>query len=220
MTMPGKFITLEGGEGAGKSTQIAAIQSLLHASGFEVVVTREPGGTNRAEAIRQLLLQPTSEPMPDVCELLLVFAARSTHLETVIRPALARGAWVICDRFTDATYAYQGAGRGLSMVTIAALEALVQGALRPDLTLLLDAPVALALARAKQRNRDRGQSLDDRFEQEQQQFFERVRSGYLEIAQAHPDRVRVVDASMPQSSVASIIHQHVNALIERHGSRK
>jgi dTMP kinase len=144
----GTFITIEGGEGVGKSTQIAALRDTLTARGLEVVVTREPGGTPRAERIRELLLATTNEPMPIAAELLLVFAARATHIENLIRPALARGAWVVCDRFTDATYAYQGGGRGVSRNEIAALERLVQAELRPDLTLLLDAPIAVGSARA------------------------------------------------------------------------
>ena len=131
----GKFITIEGGEGVGKSTQIAALRDWLHARGLEVVLTREPGGTPRAERIRKVLLEPSDEPMPATCELLLMFAARSSHIENVIRPALARGAWVVCDRFTDSTYAYQGAGRGVSLEQIAVLEQIVQRELRPDLTL-------------------------------------------------------------------------------------
>jgi len=192
---PGKFITIEGGEGVGKSTQIAAVRATVAAAGFDVLLTREPGGTERAERIRELLLTPTAEPMPPLCELLLIFAARATHIENVIRPALARGTWVICDRFTDATYAYQGGGRGMPHDQIAVLEQLIQRDLRPHLTLLLDAPVALALARARARNAERGNAEGDRFEREQAQFFERVRATYLAIAQAEPQRVRVIDAA-------------------------
>ncbi|HTE42774.1 MAG TPA: dTMP kinase, partial [Steroidobacteraceae bacterium] len=154
----GYFITFEGGEGVGKSTQISAVRKLLEASGYEVIMTREPGGTERAERIRELLLTPTTEPMPQVCELLLVFAARATHIENVIRPALTRGACVICDRFTDATYAYQGAGRQLPPADIEVLEQLVQRDLRPDLTLLLDAPLELSMQRARERNKQRGEA--------------------------------------------------------------
>jgi dTMP kinase len=162
----GRFITIEGGEGVGKSTQIAAVRAAVEAEGLSVVMSREPGGTDRAEQIRNLLLAPTSESMPPVAELLLAFAARSTHLENVIRPALAKGTWVICDRFTDATYAYQGGGRLIPKSQISYLESLVQGELRPDLTLLLDAPIELAMARARQRNAERGEQLGDRFERE------------------------------------------------------
>jgi dTMP kinase len=172
----GRFITVEGGEGVGKTTQLVVIQEVLVASGLECIMTREPGGTPRAERIRELLLTPTDEPMPPMCELLLMFAARSTHLENVIKPALDRGTWVVSDRFTDATYAYQGAARGMPEGDISTLENLVQRSVRPDLTLLLDAPVEVALQRARQRNQ--GQQTD-RFELERAGFFERVRAGYL-----------------------------------------
>ncbi len=199
----GKFITIEGGEGVGKSTQIAAVRAVLAARQLEVVVTREPGGTRRAERIRELLLETSDEPMPASCELLLMFAARATHIENVIRPALERGAWVVCDRFTDASYAYQGAGRGIPREHIATLERLVQGDLRPDLTLLLDAPLAISAARAEVRNRARGDS--DRFEREQREFFERVRNGYLERARAEPERFAVINASKEPQVVAQAI---------------
>lgn len=149
---PGKFITIEGGEGVGKSTQIGALRDWLAEQGLEVVLTREPGGTPRAERIRALLLEPSEEAMPATCELLLMFAARATHVENLIKPALARGAWVVCDRFIDATYAYQGGGRGFDRELIKTLERAVLGSLRPDLTLLLDAPVAIGAARARSRN--------------------------------------------------------------------
>jgi dTMP kinase len=188
----GRFITLEGGEGVGKSTQMAAADAALQAAGLATFLTREPGGTERAERIRELLLRPTAETMPVSCELLLMFAARATHLENSILPALERGIWVICDRFTDATYAYQGAGRGVPRQEIELLERLVQRGLKPDLTLLLDAPVEVALARAKRRNADQG---GDRFERERESFFERVRQGYLDIACAEPQRVKIIDAA-------------------------
>jgi len=203
----GKFITIEGGEGVGKSTQIAALRESLSSHQIEVVVTREPGGTPRAERIRELLLQTSDEPMPPDCELLLMFAARATHLENLIRPALARGAWVICDRFTDATYAYQGGGRGFDLDVIAALEHAVQGELRPDLTLLLDAPVEVGTARAHERNRVSGST--DRFEREQRQFFERVRAAYLQRAREEPDRIVVIDARAPREDVARAIRAAV-----------
>jgi dTMP kinase len=199
----GKFITIEGGEGVGKSTQIAAVHAVLAARQLEVVVTREPGGTRRAERIRELLLETSDESMPASCELLLMFAARATHIENLIRPALQRGAWVVCDRFTDASYAYQGAGRGIPQEHIAALERLVQGDLRPDLTLLLDAPLAISAARAEARNRASGDS--DRFEREQREFFERVRDGYLERARGEPERFAVIDASQEPRIVAQAI---------------
>jgi dTMP kinase len=211
---PGKFITIEGGEGVGKSTQIGRLRDFVAGSGTEVVVTREPGGTRRAERIRELLLETSDEPMPSTCELLLMFAARSTHLENVIRPALARGAWVICDRFTDATYAYQGAGRGLPLDHIATLERMVQGALRPDLTLLLDAPLDVSAARASARNAAAGTS--DRFEQERREFFERVRAGYLDRARQEAGRFAVIDATQSLEAVSIAIQQAVaNHLLKR-----
>jgi dTMP kinase len=205
----GKFITFEGGEGVGKSTQIAALADFLRARGYDVVMTREPGGTPRAERLRELVLATDTEPMPPQCELLLVFAARSTHIENVIRPALERGAWVICDRFTDATYAYQGSGRGMDREHIALLERLVQGDLRPDLTLLLDAPVEIAASRATARNAASGSV--DRFELEQRAFFERVRAAYLERAAREPNRFMVIDATTARDHVTRAIVAAVEA---------
>jgi dTMP kinase len=187
----GLFITLEGPEGAGKSTNREYIAARLRERGIEVVLSREPGGTPLAECIRELLLAPSDETMASDTELLLVFAARAQHLAQVIRPALARGAVVLCDRFTDATYAYQGGGRGLSEARIAELERFVQGELRPDLTLVFDLPVAVGLSRAAARGRL------DRFEQEGQAFFEAVRRTYLDRAEAAPARYRVLDAAQP-----------------------
>ncbi|MET0988645.1 MAG: dTMP kinase [Steroidobacteraceae bacterium] len=197
----GRFITLEGGEGAGKSTQLALVGDVVRAAGYEVVATREPGGTPRAERIRELLLEKAAEPMPPSCELLLMFAARASHVENLIKPALERGAWVVCDRFTDASYAYQGAGRGMSLEPIRALETIVQAGLEPDLTLLLDTPVAVGLQRAQQRNSSQHGDAD-RFESEQAAFFERVRLGYLEIAKRAPQRVRLIDAARPIEQVS------------------
>ncbi len=194
----GRFITVEGGEGAGKSTCLTFIRDRLAAAGHEVVVTREPGGTPLAERIRDLLLGHHTDGMSDDCELLLVFAARADHLARVIRPALERGAWVLSDRFTDATYAYQGGGRGLDMGRIAELEQLVQGDLRPDLTLLLDLPVSTGLARAAGRA-----EAPDRFESEAAAFFERVRTAYRERAARDPERIRVVDAGRPLEAVTA-----------------
>jgi len=193
--MTGRFITVEGIEGVGKTTNIDFIHRQLLAAGREVLLTREPGGTPLAEAIRGLLLDPEYTGMDARCELQLVFAARAEHLARVIRPALAQGKWVLCDRFTDATYAYQGGGRGIETGIIAALETLVQGDFRPDLTLLLDVPVATGLARAGKRG-----SLD-RFEQEQVEFFERVRACYLDMARRHAARYRVIDAAQPLEQV-------------------
>jgi dTMP kinase len=209
----GKFITIEGGEGVGKSTQIAALRDWLGSRGLEVVLTREPGGTPLAERIRNLLLHPNAETMPATCELLLMFAARSSHIENVIRPALTRGAWVVCDRFTDSTYAYQGAGRGVDFEQIATLEQLVQGPLRPDLTLLLDAPVETSLARAQSRNL--ALEVTDRFEREQHDFFERVRHGYLSRARQHPERFAVIDATAELDAVGREIKATVQARLFR-----
>lgn len=198
-----RFISLEGGEGAGKSTCLAFIRDFLVQRGVSLVVTREPGGTPLAEEIRTLLLARRDEPVAPNAELLLMFAARAQHLAQVIQPALSRGDWVLCDRFTDATYAYQGYGRHRSMETIAALEQLVQGSLRPGLTLLLDLPVQEGLARAEAR------AEKDRFESEQDDFFERVRHGYRARAEADPQRFRVIDASRPlvdvQASIARVL---------------
>jgi dTMP kinase len=203
--MQGKFITIEGGEGVGKSTQIGRLKDFFAEQGVEVVVTREPGGTRRAERIRELLLETSDEPMPSTCELLLMFAARSTHIENVIRPALERGACVICDRFTDATYAYQGGGRNLAVENIATLEQMVQGTLRPDLTLLLDAPLDISAARASARNAAAG--TNDRFEQERREFFERVRTAYLDRARQEPERFAVIDATQSLEAVTICIQQ-------------
>ena len=211
----GRFITIEGGEGVGKSTQIAVVREALTQAGFDVVLTREPGGTARAERIRDLLLQPTDEPMPQICELLLMFAARATHIENVILPALARGAWIVCDRFTDATYAYQGGGRNLPREHIAQLEQLVQGSLRPDLTVLLDAPIELALARARERNAQLGNAAGDRFEREQTAFFERVRAVYLQIARDEPQRMRVIDASRSLAQVQAAVRECIVQFVEQ-----
>lgn len=193
--MSGRFITLEGIEGAGKSTHLAAICAVLKSAGKRVVQTREPGGTALGEKIRELLLDARNTDMAPDTELLLMFAARAQHLAQVIRPALARGDWVLCDRFTDATYAYQGGGRGLNSRRIAALEQWAQGELRPDLTVILDVPVEIGLARASQRGEP------DRFEREKAEFFSRVRDAYLERARAAPERYRVVDAGVELESV-------------------
>lgn len=207
--MSGLFITLEGPEGAGKSTNREYLAELLMQAGIEVVLTREPGGTPLAERIRELLLAPDSEVMAVDTELLLMFAARAQHLAGVIRPALARGAVVLCDRFTDATYAYQGGGRGLAHERIAILEQFVQGDLRPDLTLVFDLPVEVGLARAAARGKL------DRFEQEQQSFFEAVRQTYLARAAQAPERYRVLDAAQPLSQVQADLAALFPALLER-----
>lgn len=193
--MSGLFITLEGPEGAGKSTNRDYLAERLAERGIEVVLTREPGGTPLAERVRELLLAPSAEPMAADTELLLVFAARAQHLAQVICPALAQGCVVLCDRFTDATYAYQGGGRGLSEARIAVLEEFVQGQLRPDLTLIFDLPVEVGLARAAARGRL------DRFEQEGRDFFEAVRQTYLRRGRAEPQRYRILDAAQALDGV-------------------
>ncbi len=201
--MKGCFITIEGGEGAGKSSNLDFVRRYLEQRGKPVVVTREPGGTPLGEAIRALLLDRGNGKMADDTELLLMFAARAQHLAELIRPALDAGKWVLCDRFTDATYAYQGGGRGIPRERIAVLEQWVQRGLQPDLTLLLDIPVDQGLARARAR------SDPDRFESEQIAFFERVRAAYLEQARRSPERYRVIDATRPleqvQRSLAEIL---------------
>ncbi|MCH7893361.1 MAG: dTMP kinase [Proteobacteria bacterium] len=206
--MIGRLITLEGLEGVGKSTNMDFIQRKLQDAGIDVDVTREPGGTPLAEKIRQLVLDTADEPLPDLCELLLIFAARSAHLENRIRPALDHGRWVLCDRFTDATYAYQGGGRGLPLEIIASLEDWIQAGLRPDLTILLDTPVEIGL----QRIRERGGT--DRFESQRLEFFQRAREVYLSRAQQEPERYVVVDASRPlaqvQDDLAKVIELYLS----------
>ena len=193
----GRFISLEGGEGAGKTSNLHAITQWLRERGIDHIVTREPGGTPLAEDIRALLLSHHEERMCEMTELLLIFAARAQHLDQVIRPALNAGKWVVSDRFTDATYAYQGGGRGLNQHTIASLESLVQGALRPDLTVILDLAPLIGLERARKRA-----SLD-RFEQEKLEFFDRVRASYCERAAAEPGRCVLIDASRTLYEVQS-----------------
>ena len=185
----GKFITFEGIEGVGKSTNIRHLVQAIENAGHAVLTTREPGGTPMAERIRELVAEHGDEPMPDIAELLLVFASRALHVNNVIRPALAAGTWVICDRFTDSCRAYQGGGRGLPSENIDRLAEWVHGDLVPDLTILLDAPVATGMERAGRR------SDPDRFESEQNDFFERVRATYLQLAEAHPGRFVIVDAT-------------------------
>lgn len=210
MNSSGRFITLEGIEGAGKSTVARYVKEWLEARGLSVVLTREPGGTPLAERVRELVLKAEGEPLPPSAELLLMFAARSIHLANLIRPALARGDWVICDRFTDATRAYQGAGRGLDPAQVESLAQLVHADLVPDLTLLLDLPVEVGLARALAR---RGPA--DRFEQERGPFFERVRAAYLQMARAESARFRVVDAGRDLSQVQGSVAAALEALHPR-----
>ncbi|MDD1620813.1 MAG: dTMP kinase [Methylococcaceae bacterium] len=205
----GRFITLEGCEGVGKSTNLRFVETLLAERQVDVVVTREPGGTELAENIRQLLLTKHHENITPEAELLLMFAARSQHIQHVILPALQRGAWVLCDRFTDATYAYQGGGRNMGTETIAWLEQTVQGDLRPDLTLLLDAPVETGMRRARNRG------LLDRFESEQLDFFDRVREAYLQRAHLYPGRYAIIDAASPLSEVQRQIRKAIDDLYAR-----
>lgn len=194
----GRFVTLEGIEGAGKSSVIPVVQTALERNGVGVVRTREPGGTPLAERVRDVVLERGAEPLAPVAELLLMFAARRIHLDSLVRPALERGDWVLCDRFTDATRAYQGGGRGMSAELIERLAREVHGDLAPDRTLLLDVPVEVGLARARARR-----GTVDRFEVEDVAFHERVRRRYLELAAAEPGRFRVIDASRPFAEVAA-----------------
>lgn len=203
---PGRFITLEGGEGVGKSTNLQFIRQLLVQKQLSVILTREPGGTELAEKIRRLLLEQHNESVTPEAELLLMFAARSQHIHHVVLPALAQGQWVLSDRFTDATYAYQGGGRQMDQAIIAWLENTVQGEMRPDLTLLLDAPVETGLLRARQRGKL------DRFESERRDFFERVRQAYLARARQEPRRYAIIDASLPLADVQEQIGRALEAI--------
>jgi len=202
MSEAGRFVTMEGMEGVGKSTQVARLSEALNTLSIANVVTREPGGTPLAESIREVVLTAREETLPPTAELLLMFAARAVHLANHVEPNLRAGRWVICDRFTDATYAYQGGGRGLALDTIGVLESMVQGTLRPHLTLLLDAPVEIALARAHRRNAG---AAEDRFERERSEFFERVRSVYRARAAAEPDRIAIIDATRSVDEVGARI---------------
>lgn len=208
MSQPGKFITLEGGEGVGKTTNLPFIKNYLQSRNISVVQTREPGGTHLAEKIRELLLHGNDEIVTSHAEILLVFAARAQHLSHVIKPALAQGQWVLCDRFTDATYAYQGGGRGMSLEAISWLENFVQGDLRPDLTLLLDVPVETGMERAKSRG---GQV--DRFESEKLKFFNQVRQVYLERARQNPERIKVINADCSLNEVQNGIAEALESLL-------
>jgi dTMP kinase len=209
--MTGKLITLEGGEGAGKSTVLDTVRAALVAHGVEVVVTREPGGTPAGEAIRAVLLDPRLRGMSAETELLLMFAARAQLVREVIRPALAAGRWVLSDRFTDASYAYQGGGRGQPATRIAALEAWAADGVRPDLTLLLDLPVVEGLRRAN------GRGEADRIEMENAQFFERVRDAYRARAAAEPGRFRVIDAGRPLAEVLAQVQGAIAEFLARGG---
>lgn len=206
--MPGKFISVEGGEGVGKSTNMSFIATFLSERGIEVELTREPGGTPLAEAIRSVVLADHNETLDPNAEVLLMFAARAVHLANRIRPALAADKWVVCDRFTDASFAYQGAGRGVNLTWLQQLADQVHGDLWPDCTLLLDAPIGVGRERAAQR------STPDRIEQEHADFFERVRQAYLERAAAEPDRFRVIDATAELAVVQRRIAAALTPLLE------
>ena len=197
----GFFITVEGTEGAGKSSCLSVVSDTLHSLGIEPVLTREPGGTPYAESIRELLLKDTDEPVAPMAELLLMFAARAQHIEQKIRPSLEAGRVVVSDRFTDATFAYQGVGRGLGTEVVCGLETMVQQGLTPDLTLLLDLPVDVGLARMSARGEP------DRIEKEKVSFFEAVREGYLARVAQEPQRFLVIDASQPLEQVQADIRQ-------------
>ncbi|KAA0696927.1 dTMP kinase [Halopseudomonas laoshanensis] len=207
--MSGLFITFEGPEGAGKSTNLQVFAQALNAAGCQPLLTREPGGTSVAERIRDVLLSHHEERMCSDAELLLMFAARAQHLHALIKPALDAGRVVISDRFTDATYAYQGGGRGIPVERIASLETWVQGELRPDITVIFDVPVEVGMARARAR------SELDRFEVEEQSFFEAVRNTYLSRAAAEPQRYRVIDASGDLQQVAAAMQPVINEVLER-----
>lgn len=209
----GKFISLEGGEGAGKTTSQAYISAFLRQQGITVLETREPGGTEVSEAIRGLLLDSRLPTMHTDTELLLIFAARNEHLQRSIIPALQAGVWVVCDRFTDATYAYQGSGRGLSQQRIASLETWVQGSLRPDYTLLFDIEVAIGMQRVRERSQQLGKAVD-RFEQESQAFFERIRAAYLNRAQQYPKQYRLIDAGQDLPKVQQQLATTLQSILE------
>jgi len=200
----GRFITLEGVDGAGKSTHVAWIAERLRARGHAVVVTREPGGTPLAERLRELVL---SEPMDPIAETMLLFAARADHVQRVIDPALRAGTWVLCDRFTDATFAYQGGGKGVAAELIAHLAQVSHDGLLPDRTLVFDCPYEVSRERLEQTGR-----VPDRFERENREFFERVRQEYLGLARSDPERIRVVDASRPIDDIKKVIEEEISTL--------
>jgi dTMP kinase len=203
----GRFISVEGIEGVGKSTNIEVIVDCIEAAGHQVVTTREPGGTPLAEDIRELLVGHSDETIPEIAELLLVFAARSLNVNNVIIPALEAGHWVLCDRFTDSSRAYQGGGRGIPIEIIDRLADWVHGGIWPDLTILLDAPVEIGMQRASKR------STPDRFEQERHEFFQRVRACYLELAAREPQRFAVIDTTQPLAAVKSEVSALARQLI-------
>ncbi|MCZ6475078.1 MAG: dTMP kinase [Gammaproteobacteria bacterium] len=206
--MSSAFVTLEGLEGVGKSTNLAYLEQLLVAAGEKVVVTREPGGTPLGEKIRQWVLMGDHAGLPAEVETLLMFAARAQHLNEVIRPALADGAWVLCDRFTDATIAYQGGGRGAAVDLLEQLKRAIQRDFEPDLTLLFDAPVEVGFERIANR-------VHDHFEREDRSFFDRVRTAYLELAERYPDRIKRIDATQPLKTVQQELSGHLSELLQR-----
>ena len=206
--MRGAFISLEGVEGVGKSTNVAFTADAVRRAGYDVVTTREPGGTQLGERVRDWILNGDHGTLSPEIEVLLMFAARARHLDEVIRPALAAGRWVVCDRFTDATTAYQGGGRGASRTLLDALRAEIQKGLEPDLTLLLDAPLEVGASRISDRK-------PDHFEREQRPFFERVRSAYLSLAAQHPERIKIIDAALPLPEVQRRIEAEIAALVRR-----
>lgn len=208
----GRFITFEGGEGAGKSTQLKRLVARLQAAGREVVATREPGGSPGAESIRELVLKGSADRWSPVTETLLMYAARRDHVERVIRPALERGAWVICDRFADSTRAYQGAAGGVDPAFIAAMETYVLERTRPDLTLIFDMPVDVGLQRAHERA-----GSEMRFESKGLAFHERLREGFLAIARAEPDRCAIVDASGTLDDVEAAVWAAIESRLAVHG---
>ena len=203
----GKFITVEGIEGVGKTTNVEFLREAIEKRGYEVLTTREPGGTPMAERIREMLIEHGDEAVPDITELLLMFASRSLHVNNVIQPALAAGTWVVCDRFTDASRAYQGGGRGFPQEDINRLAEWVHGDLRPDLTILLDAPVETGMSRAGRRG------SPDRIEIERADFFERVRECYLSLAEGDPERFAVIDASRDIDAVRVSIESVIDSII-------
>ncbi len=206
--MSSAFVTLEGTEGVGKSTNLAYLEQLLVAAGEKVVVTREPGGTRLGEQIRQWVLTGDHADLSAEVEALLMFAARAQHLDEVIRPALADGAWVLCDRFTDATIAYQGGGRGAAIELLEQLKRAVQRGLEPDLTLLFDAPVEVGIERIADRD-------PDHFEREDRAFFDRVRTTYLELAERYPERIKRIDAAQPLELVKQELSAHLSELLKK-----
>lgn len=206
--MRGAFISLEGAEGVGKSTNVAFTADAVRSAGYDVVTTREPGGTQLGERVRDWILNGDHGSLSPEIEALLMFAARARHLDEVIRPALDAGRWVVCDRFTDATFAYQGGGRGASRALLDALRAEIQKGLEPDLTLLLDAPLEVSASRIRERK-------PDHFEREQRPFFERVRAAYLSLAAQYPERIKVIDAAVPLPDVQRRIEAEIAALVRR-----